>query len=208
MNCDEFHEQVDDLALGQLEEPSRSAALAHAAGCQSCQTLLAGLGGVADRLLLAAPQLEPPAGFESRALARMGASTATRTGRWVTAVAAVLIVVAGAVLWWAANDDAASDVVAARIEAADDVTIGAVELRSTPTPHVLVMIDAPRPDPGTRTCELQREDGTWVSVGSWEVDDIAAGVWAVGIAPELLDATAMRIVADDGTVLAAADFNS
>lgn len=208
MNCIEFEEQVDDLSLGHVEEPQRSELLRHAAGCASCQASLAGLGAVADRLLLAAPQLEPPAGFESRALARMGsssASSASSVGRWIAAAAVLMVVVVAGTLWWTSSPRRDDVVVAARIEAANDVDVGRVELRATPAPHVLVVIDAPRPDPGTRTCELLRADGTWVAVGSWEVADIAAGVWAVGITPDLLAASAMRIVSDDGTVLARAD---
>jgi hypothetical protein len=71
---------------------------------------------------------------------------------------------------------------------------------------VLVTVERPRPGPGTRFCELQLPDGTWVEVGSWELDEIASGVWAAGIDAELLDSGAMRITLDDGTVVATATF--
>jgi hypothetical protein len=45
-----------------------------------------------------------------------------------------------------------------------------------------------------------------VKVGSWEVADLASGIWAVGIDASMLDATAMRVTSDDGTVLASAEF--
>jgi hypothetical protein len=73
-------------------------------------------------------------------------------------------------------------------------------------PHVVVAIASPRPDPGTRTCELQRPDGSWVQVGWWDEEDIESGAWAVGIEPDLLEATAMRITAN-GRTLATATFD-
>jgi len=87
------------------------------------------------------------------------------------------------------------------------VNLGSVQLLANPAPHVLVAIRAPRPEPGQRNCELQRSDGTWVQVGSWDVADIAAGVWATGIDTSLLNATAMRITTQDGTLLATATFD-
>jgi hypothetical protein len=87
-----------------------------------------------------------------------------------------------------------------------NVDLGAVQLLADPAPHILVAIRAPRPEPGLRNCELQRPDGTWVHVGSWQVADIASGVWATGIDPALLNATAMRITTQVGTILAAATF--
>jgi len=66
-------------------------------------------------------------------------------------------------------------------------------------------VDNPRPGPGVRHCELLAPDGTWDEVGQWDAAGIASGVWAVGVDPTLLDATAMRIT-QDGAVLATATF--
>jgi len=209
IDCDEFDAHVDELALGQLDEPLRSQLLAHTLECPHCHSLLDGLGVVADRLLLAAPQIEPPAGFENRALARLGSPPAgsnrrSRRLRWVAAAAAVVVIAVSGVLVARLGDG--PDVVTAAIVAGAGSEVGSVQLISEPTPYVLVVIDAPRPGPGIRACELQRPDGTWATVGWWTADDIASGVWAVGIDPALLDATAMRITADDD-VLATAVFS-
>jgi len=96
ISCDQFDEQAEDLALGHIDEPQRSQLLAHASTCPPCQSLLEGLGTVADRLLLLAPQLEPPAGFESRALARVNTTTTSGTARfrvslWAAAAIALII---------------------------------------------------------------------------------------------------------------------
>jgi hypothetical protein len=92
-----------ELALGLLSGPERADALAHLEGCAACRTAVEELADVADRLLLLAPEAEPPAGFETRVFAR---AAAPAIGRWrrrrpvLVAAAAVLLVVAvaGAVL--------------------------------------------------------------------------------------------------------------
>lgn len=210
IDCEEFDAHADELTLGQMDEPLRSQLLAHAAECAHCHAMLDGLGTVVDRLLLAAPQIEPPAGFENRALGRLDVATVGSTRRrtglaWAAAgAAAVSIAIAGALV--AVRFDDGSKNATAAIVAAAGIDVGSVQLIAEPTPHVLVVIDTPRPGPGIRACELQRPDGTWETVGWWDAADIASGVWAVGIDPALLDATAMRITADDG-VIATAVFN-
>lgn len=209
--CEHFDEHSDALALGQVDEPLRSQLLAHAADCPRCHSLLDGLATVVDRLLLVSPQVEPPAGFEGRALARIGvaASSRRRAGpsrrllASAVAVAVAVALVAGVVRL--GDDQRGTD--DAPIVAATGAVVGAVRLVAEPEPHVLVTVASPRPDPGVRHCELLRPDGTWAEVGTWEVADLAAGVWAVGIPPELLGATAMRVTLDDGTVVATAAFS-
>ena len=68
VSCEHFRDLVEDLALGEIDDPERARLFAHAAGCPACQARLDELALLADRLLLAAPELEPPAGFEGRVL--------------------------------------------------------------------------------------------------------------------------------------------
>jgi hypothetical protein len=46
--------------------------LAHAAECSECRTLLREYAALGDELLLVAPEHEPPAGFETRLVERLG----------------------------------------------------------------------------------------------------------------------------------------
>jgi hypothetical protein len=213
VTCELFDEHADELALGQVGEPLRSNLLAHAGDCPHCHSLLDGLGTVVDRLLLVAPQAEPPAGFESRALARIGVPAVGRPSRrrtvvpvWVAAVALIAVGAGTFGVAWLTGDRSPPEAVAATIVTVNGAEVGEVRLIAAPHPHVLVTVDAPRPGSDLRHCELQRADGTWVKVGTWEAADLAAGVWAVGVDAELLDATAMRVTTDDGTVLATASF--
>ncbi|MEA2685243.1 MAG: hypothetical protein QOE93_438 [Actinomycetota bacterium] len=75
--CRESDEWGAELALGLLSGPERAAALSHLARCPRCRESVDELAQVGDRLLLLAPEAEPPAGFESRVLAAV-ASADTR----------------------------------------------------------------------------------------------------------------------------------
>jgi anti-sigma-K factor RskA len=72
MSCDEFAEVAAELALGVLTGRERAAALAHLDGCESCREQVRELTATQDELLALLPSQEPPAGFESRVLARIG----------------------------------------------------------------------------------------------------------------------------------------
>ena len=74
MSCDEFAEVAAELALGVLTGRERAAALAHLNGCESCREQVRELTMVQDELLALLPSQEPPAGFESRVLERLGLS--------------------------------------------------------------------------------------------------------------------------------------
>lgn len=209
IDCELFDAHVEELALGQQDEPLRGRLLAHAAVCAQCHSLIDGLGSVADRLLLAAPQIEPPADFESRALARLGrqpaASRRVAGFAWLVGAAVVGAMVTAGVFMTLSSGDRHDEVATAAIVATGGTEVGSARLVAEPTPHLVVSIPAPRTGPGIRTCELLRADGTWQEIGWWDAEDIATGVWAVGIDAALLDATAMRITSA-GDVVATATF--
>ncbi|HEY5394543.1 MAG TPA: zf-HC2 domain-containing protein [Trebonia sp.] len=72
MSCDEFAEVAAEFALGVLTGRERAAALAHLNGCESCREQVRELTMAGDELLALLPPAEPPAGFESRVLDRLG----------------------------------------------------------------------------------------------------------------------------------------
>src|SRR5579859_7966715 len=112
MTCDDVAELVDELAVDILPGDVRSRVLAHLAGCPSCRTTVEALSATADALLLAAPLVDPPPGFDLRVshaiqdrqgrapIPADGAGTlrsigsGTRRGRVVALVAAAAAVVA------------------------------------------------------------------------------------------------------------------
>jgi hypothetical protein len=83
LTCEEFEDLSAELALGVLEGRERAEALDHVAHCDHCRAELLALGVVADRLVELTPSAEPPAGFETRVMARLtpSASDTTATSR-------------------------------------------------------------------------------------------------------------------------------
>ncbi len=101
MTCSELEELAAELALGTVAGAERARALDHLAGCAPCRELVDQLARVADNMLLLAPVVEPPPGFESKVLARIGVAPVQelrprpRSGRRVlVGVAAVALVAA------------------------------------------------------------------------------------------------------------------
>jgi hypothetical protein len=212
VSCEVFDDGLDELALGLVDESERGRLLAHAAACPRCQARLDDLVALGDRLLLVAPEVEPPAGFEGRALERMGVGPVSpagrpgRAGRWLVAVAVVVVTLtAGIVIGRSSTSGPPS--AASRsgvIVATSGADIGTVTLLSAPRPHILVSVPQPRSGPGVRTCELELTDGRRVAVGSWTSDELSSGIWAVALDAALLDAVAMRVIGEDGSILATA----
>ena len=206
MSCVVFRDHATDLALDQVPEPDRSGLLDHAHGCSRCATLLNDLAVASDRLLLLAPEAEPPVGFEGRAVARMQAPSVRTSRRWfaalVSAAAAVVLVVVGVLLTSGSGPDG---VRRAAVYDDDREAIGTLELASVADSHRLVLtMEGPHDWPGEWICEL-RVDDDWVEVGRWTAADVAHDVWATGIDDDYDDATAMRIRNGRGRVVATAD---
>ena len=74
MTCAQLHDVAAELALGVLTGRERATAIAHLERCRACREevrQLMAVGGLLPELL---PPVEPPAGFETRVLQRLGAS--------------------------------------------------------------------------------------------------------------------------------------
>jgi hypothetical protein len=103
-DCEALSEGIAELALGIASGEERARVLEHTARCPSCRRLLRELSILGEELLLLAPEHEPPAGFESRLLERLGRPRRRRLPAWlgglrvavVAAVVAALAAAAGA----------------------------------------------------------------------------------------------------------------
>ena len=72
--CTQVGEASAELALGLLAGNERGAALDHLEHCDRCREAVTANASVIDRLLVAGPRAEPPAGFESRVLEAIDAA--------------------------------------------------------------------------------------------------------------------------------------
>ena len=100
MSCDDLHTLAPELALGILEGSERGAALAHLDRCPTCRAEVDELAATVDALLVAAPEAEPPAGFEATVLTRLAeeqgrAAPAPRRHLRAFALAAAACLLAG-----------------------------------------------------------------------------------------------------------------
>jgi Putative zinc-finger len=72
VDCGQLVDMAAELALGVLTGRERAAALAHLDGCPACSEYVRELTDTGEELLGLLPPHEPPAGFESRVLERIG----------------------------------------------------------------------------------------------------------------------------------------
>jgi hypothetical protein len=72
MSCEELGEVAAELALGVLTGRERATAIGHLDNCDECRENVRQLMATGEQLLELLPPAEPPAGFETRVLARLG----------------------------------------------------------------------------------------------------------------------------------------
>lgn len=207
--CAEVDCVLEELALGEVAEPTRTRLLGHVAACAHCRDRLDATLGLADTLLALAPSHEPPPGFEARVLQRLGTAHEHRgrpAKRWSSVAAAVVFVamLGGYALGHRNAAGATRATSSGAIVRFDGAQFGTVRLVEADRSYVLVTIDHPLGSVSAVSCELELADGTRVTVGSWNYDDVKAGVWAVGVDEPLLAAVTMRVVDERGAVVATA----
>ena len=210
--CAAVEDDLAEVALG-VRDPSELPGLTeHLAACPSCRAELADLSTAADRLLLAAPEMDPPAGFEHRAVARMSPVSAGRPGRrrsrWVTVATAAAVVVvvavgATAALVVGSRGGGSAETARASLVSAAGRTVGRVAVDGAGSPSMTVWLDGATPGVRYR-CELVLADGSRRLVGSWTVAGGSA-TWTVSVP----DAPADRVelTRSDGTAVATADLS-
>jgi hypothetical protein len=72
MSCAEFADVAAELALGVLTGRERAEALAHLDHCEACREHVRQLTMTGEQLITLLPSREPPAGFETRVMERIG----------------------------------------------------------------------------------------------------------------------------------------
>ncbi len=235
LSCDELRDVAGELASGILSGSSRAEALEHLEHCTGCRSSVEKLSEAADWVLLAAPEADPPMGFESRVLSpitepspagpRANAATPhrsaspTRTIRWrraVIGIAAVAAASVGGVVGVAALDAGAhgtsheqvadpTSLRSASFVGADGRPVGQLQAYNGRPAWVFMNVDASGAD-GTVVCQLQMANGTTVPVGVFEVHD-GVGEWAHTVGIDVGQLHGAKLVTASGSTLAAASFS-
>jgi Putative zinc-finger len=95
LRCAEVRELAPEVALGIAPAQDRARVLWHATACAACREALSELSALTDDVLALTREHEPPAGFETQVLARIG-DRSPRRRRWrrVALFAAAIVVAA------------------------------------------------------------------------------------------------------------------
>ena len=216
MACEELREVAAELALATLPGKERAAALAHIDRCADCRRAVEELADAADALLLCAPEAEPPAGFARRVLSGLGPPRASRRrARALARVAAVAATVLslGVATGIGVHQSAPASRPALALQAPG---VRVARFVSGPGEHVEgeVFADAGRSssvfmtvrDDGssdTYRCELELADGQLIEIGSFQLHD-GIGSWGKGIATDLHQLKAVRLLDENGAPAASA----
>lgn len=218
-SCAPFQELLPELALGILDGRERAGALAHVATCPSCAAELEALSQAADAVVGAAPELEPPVGFEVRVLDAMHAgfrdrSRSRRRRRALAAAFAALLLLAGVGIGAlverpsapAPSATLAADVSYAPFSAGGRPLGAALAYGGGATSWMFVAIDHIRIS-GPIGCMVETSSGATVDLGEFWLDG-GSGTWSVRL-PVATSALRRAVLTDGhGRVVASASFQT
>ncbi len=209
LSCNTCRALAPELAMGLLGGDERAAALAHLPTCEWCRDDVAALTGLHERMRALVPPVEPPAGFETRVLARLADAGQPRPGRsWVRRVgfasAAALVVCSAFVGGWLAG--AAAPVTAqyrpTLLEVpltAGDRPVGQLFVQPTDPSWIYLYVDAPSGSARLH-CDFLRRDGSAAVTAMLTVREGDAH-WG---GPSPAGATDVRLTDDAGVFVASA----
>ena len=228
MSCAEFSDSAAELALGVLTGRERAEALAHLDHCEACREHVRQLTATGEQMLGLLPTVEPPPGFETRVMDRLGlaapAAQPVRRRRprpaWghafgprrVLAAAAVVVAVLGAALggWGlraATAPTASATLTSARLIASGDHDqVGQVFMFNGDKPWMYMAVDV---ESGNETviCQLVSADGHVTTIGSFQLAD-GYGAWGSPAWTGDGAPVGARLVTANGRVLASGTFSA
>lgn len=225
MSCAEFHDSAAELALGVLTGRERAEALAHLDQCEACREHVRSLTITGEKMLGLLPAAEPPAGFETRVMERIGLAVPSprplrqrRRPAWghaprrLLAAAAVVVAVIGAALggWGlhAATAPAASSTLSAAtlVSSSNHDSVGQVFVFNGEPRWMYMTVDLEHGN-DTVICQLVDSNGNVTTVGSFQLSE-GYGSWGspawTGNGPPV----GARLVTTNGTVIAAGTFSA
>lgn len=232
MSCAEFSDVAAELALGVLTGRERADALAHLDHCDACREHVSQLTMTGEELLGLLPSMEPPPGFETRVMARLGMTPAVTPApfgkkahkpaklglhsRRLLAAAAAVVALAGSALggWGlhAATSPAsahASELSSATLLTASHENVGEIYVyNGTQRRWMYMSVDMDKDAAhrtGTVICQMQEANGQVMNVGTFNLAD-GYGSWGSPAWTGGEAPVSARLLATDGTVLATATF--
>lgn len=204
MTCAEIEDLAPELALGALPGDQRSAVLAHLEGCAACRGTVKELSDVADALLLAAPEVEPPAGFAKRVTAALtGERSPRRWLRWrPVALASVIALAIGLLVGFLPGRLASGlRVQEADFVAASEPVSGSVYLRAGNPSWVFMTVKVTGAAVGEQyACDLVMANGKQVDIGTFPVSS-GAGSWGRSVPMQVGNIRSVILYDADGNLV-------
>jgi hypothetical protein len=192
LQCREVRDMLPELATGVAPGDARAAALAHLAGCAACRKELDDVAATVDELLLLAPEVEPPAGFDVRVLSRIGADRPpsrrlTRSSLMLAAALLLIAAVGVAVTWTAGSSDRnLADEYRSALAVAHGQSMRAADITANGRTYGSVFVYDGRPSwlfltmtapgSGSYPVRLVTKDGTTQRIGTCTLHD-GVGHW-------------------------------
>jgi hypothetical protein len=212
--CELFQDELAEMSLGILSGRQRAEVLGHVGSCPRCAAHLEGLSVAADTVLLLAPEIEAPLGFELRLAERLQETPAAhpprrfRRGPALCAAAAVTIALgfglgalAASQAGHANHQPAVANLTTANLTSHGHV-VGQVMISAGSPAWMFMTIDAGA-WPGEVTCDLTTAGGTVQRIGTFKLSG-AYGAWGAALPSPAGTVRSARLIAPDGTVLASA----
>ncbi|MEU1519818.1 zf-HC2 domain-containing protein [Streptomyces sp. NPDC005811] len=219
--CQWLRDAAAELALGILPARERAVALAHLQRCPACREDVRELTSTADELIHLIPGREPPVGFETRVLQRIGIPPPhrrrTRHRRFALAFAACGAAAALTAGGWAIG---VTSVPSPSATAPDRLVSAELTSHGRDVGQVVAHTDGPRwiymsvdADDlpararttlhATLTCQIVRADGSTTTVGTFSP---ASGYarWGAPYPDGSAPVTKVRLLAADHSVVAGA----
>ena len=214
--CEQYADELAELALGVLTGRERARVLSHVESCPRCAEELEILSRTADSVLQAAPDMEPPLGFEVRLFERMGVTDARpgrrrlRRSRWVPAVVGVAAAaVALGVGLRVTSSTSTPPTVTARAHQVETAAlmsngkmVGHVMTFAGDNPWLSMTMDDASAH-GTVRCVVVTEDGVTHTVGTFESRQ-GYGAWMSPLHVNPATVRTAEVVSPSGTVIATA----
>ncbi|MFF3335403.1 hypothetical protein ACFYWX_38700 [Streptomyces sp. NPDC002888] len=222
--CPRLRDIAAEAALGVLPAQERAAALAHLQRCPGCSENVRELARTADELLNLIPGREPPVGFETRVLQRIGRPLRRRRRTLrrrlglsaAAAVAAAALVVGGWAIGFTSvpSPSATSPTRPDRLLSADLTShsqdVGRVFAYTGRPPWVYMSVDTDDLPAGVRaalqgkvTCRIERADGSKADIGTFSLADGYAH-WVASYPAGSAPVTGVHLLAADSSVVATA----
>jgi hypothetical protein len=220
MSCEDFGEVAAEFSLGVLTGRERAQAIAHLDECEGCREHVRQLSLTSEEMLGLLPVREPPEGFESRVMDRLGAATKRKRPNWtrrmLTMAAVALAVVACGIGGWGLRGAVAPSPGASTAqESLREATLltaahqpaGKIYLYDGDPRWLYMGVDTHAKSNDTVICQLVARGGRVFTIGSFRLEG-GFGAWGSPDPVAASDVTGARITAMDGTVLASASFKT